>query len=252
MRTRLFRRASLPPLWQPRCASIPLFVFWDLRPDRDCRQIYFHLGSLGSCLDFALRAGALFDVMSKTEFVETIVSYGVDTYIRQQTSSDATSVPDARLEGVVNRMFERCFHDGQHKQALGIALEARRLDIVRASIASSGKPVAMLSYCLSVCMTVVQNKAFRNAVLDVVVQLHMEMKEKDYEAICRCLVYLNDAAGVANVIGQLICGSEVREQEGRGKKGKEREETGGNEKKRERKRGQSDYIHVWDNAWVMI
>jgi 26S proteasome regulatory subunit N2 len=41
---------------------------------------------------------------------------------------------DARLEAVVNRMFGRCWRDGSFKQALGVALEARRLDVVGATL----------------------------------------------------------------------------------------------------------------------
>lgn len=41
---------------------------------------------------------------------------------------------DERLEAVVERMFERCFTEGQFKQAIGIALETRRLDVVEKAI----------------------------------------------------------------------------------------------------------------------
>ncbi len=41
---------------------------------------------------------------------------------------------DPRQEGIVNRMFQRCFDDGEFKQALGIAVETHRLDMFRAAI----------------------------------------------------------------------------------------------------------------------
>jgi glutamate mutase epsilon subunit len=47
-------------------------------------------------------------------------------------------VIDERLERIVNRMFDRCFHDGEYKQAMGVAMESRRLDIVKQSILQSG------------------------------------------------------------------------------------------------------------------
>lgn len=43
-------------------------------------------------------------------------------------------VIDGRLGAVVERMFQRCFADGEFTQAIGIALESRRLDIVRFSL----------------------------------------------------------------------------------------------------------------------
>lgn len=36
---------------------------------------------------------------------------------------------DPSLEGIVERMLERCCTDGQFEQGVGIALEARRLDL---------------------------------------------------------------------------------------------------------------------------
>lgn len=44
---------------------------------------------------------------------------------------------DPRLESIVNRMFQRCLDDGQYKQALGLALETRRMDIFKQSILDS-------------------------------------------------------------------------------------------------------------------
>lgn len=44
---------------------------------------------------------------------------------------------DPRLEGIVNKMFLRCLDDHKYKQAIGIALETRRLDIFEKTILES-------------------------------------------------------------------------------------------------------------------
>lgn len=44
---------------------------------------------------------------------------------------------DVRLNEIVNRMVKRCLDDGQYKQALGLGLEARRMDIFKNSITYS-------------------------------------------------------------------------------------------------------------------
>ena len=43
-------------------------------------------------------------------------------------------VIDSRLEAVVNRMFDNCLESGQYKQAIGIAIETRRLDVLEKAI----------------------------------------------------------------------------------------------------------------------
>lgn len=49
---------------------------------------------------------------------------------------------DPRLEGIVNKMFLRCLDDHKYKQAIGIALETRRLDMFEKTILES-----VSSYC---------------------------------------------------------------------------------------------------------
>lgn len=52
---------------------------------------------------------------------------------------------DPRLEGIVNKMFQRCLGDHKYKQAIGIALETRRLDIFEKTILES---VCLIIKCL--------------------------------------------------------------------------------------------------------
>lgn len=65
----------------------------------------------------------------------------IDTYVEQRVAEaeghgDAAA-PDARLVAIVERLFARCFSDGQYEQAVGVALESRRLDQLEAAITRS-------------------------------------------------------------------------------------------------------------------
>lgn len=51
---------------------------------------------------------------------------------------------DSRLESIVMRMFERCLADRRYKQAIGIAFETRRIDVLEKA----------LRECVSVCVWV--------------------------------------------------------------------------------------------------
>jgi 26S proteasome regulatory subunit N2 len=53
---------------------------------------------------------------------------------------------DPRLEGIVNRMFQRCLDDNQYRQALGLALETRRMDIFEAAIMQSVRIFLIVFY----------------------------------------------------------------------------------------------------------
>lgn len=71
---------------------------------------------------------------------------------------------DSRLKDVVERMFKRCLDDGEFKQAIGIAVESRRLDIVEKAVQSGVDRHELCIYTMDVSMTLVQNLNFRNQV----------------------------------------------------------------------------------------
>lgn len=63
---------------------------------------------------------------------------------------------DPRLEGIVNRMFHRCLEDNQYRQALGLALETRRMDVFEAAIMQSVRYKVNILYYRS-CSKILYN-----------------------------------------------------------------------------------------------
>ena len=95
-------------------------------------KVHFYLSSYDFALHYALRAEDLFDITEKSSYVQTIIDTCIDKYIAQKASGDNTDMD--RMEGIVDRMFDRCFADKQFKQALGIAIESHRMDMFVKSI----------------------------------------------------------------------------------------------------------------------
>lgn len=86
----------------------------------------------------------------------------IDYYTQQRIaladgSSEAKPI-DPRLEAIVNRMFQRCLDDGQYRQAMGLALETRRMDIFELSITQADDVISMLSYAFQVSFCLVKLK----------------------------------------------------------------------------------------------
>lgn len=171
-------------------------------------KVFYHLEELDDALKYALGAGDYFDVSKKSEYTETLIAKCIDDYIslhsRKHDEKEEKLDIDARLEAVVNRMFDRCFDDGEYKQALGIALEARRLDIIRTAIQRSGHPEEMLSYCFQLAQSTVSNREFRQEVLRVLVDLYKSLPTPDYLSMCQSLLFLGDYQSVANILQDLI------------------------------------------------
>ena len=179
-------------------------------------KVYYHLGSFEDSLTFALGADRLFDVNDTSEYVQTIIAKCIDHYIKlrvQQAEeglandrgdASVTTEIDPRLEAVVNRMFQRCFSDHQYKQALGIALETRRIDVFEKAILESKNVPVVLSYALKVCMSLIQSRQFRNTVLRILVKLYMGLATPDYINVCQCLIFLDDPQNVAEILENLL------------------------------------------------
>ncbi|KAI9360703.1 armadillo-type protein [Pilaira anomala] len=166
-------------------------------------KVYYNLGELDDSLTFALGAGQSFDLSEDSEYVTTIISKCIDKYINIRAASAMSEKIDPRLEDIVERMFQRCAEDCEYEQAIGIALESRRLDVVK-SIIQKGDANKLLTYVLDVCMTLVQNLEFRNEVLRLLVDLYETLKNPDYISISQCLVHLNDTTACANMLKSLV------------------------------------------------
>ncbi|XP_021102748.1 26S proteasome non-ATPase regulatory subunit 1 isoform X2 [Heterocephalus glaber] len=105
-------------------------------------KVFYHLGAFEESLNYALGAGDLFNVNDNSEYVETIIAKCIDHYTKQCVENadlpEGEKKPiDQRLEGIVNKMFQRCLDDHKYKQAIGIALETRRLDVFEKTILES-------------------------------------------------------------------------------------------------------------------
>jgi 26S proteasome regulatory subunit N2 len=81
-----------------------------------------------------------------------------------------------QLHRIIEQLFERCFQSKRYRQVVGIAIEARNLDVLRRVILRAsddekkengeatrhGKE--LMDYVLHICMSVVQERALRNDV----------------------------------------------------------------------------------------
>lgn len=175
-------------------------------------KVYYHLGAFEDSLTYALGAGNLFDVNARNEYIDTIIAKAIDFYTQQrialfENAKNAKPI-DPRLEAIVNRMIQRCLEDGQSRQAFGIALETRRMDVVESSIMKSDDVAGMLAYAFQVTMSLIQNRGFRNTVLRCLIGLYRSLSVPDYVNMVQCLIFLEDPMTVAELLDNLTKGGD--------------------------------------------
>jgi len=176
-------------------------------------KVHYHLEQFDESLSYALGSGSLFtDQITSgkpSQYVFTILSKVIDKYIAERldriNSSEDKGPIDARLESIVESMFERCFAEGNIRQAVGIALESVRLDKLDECIAKATTDrAAILAYTLEACQSLVQSRTFRDKVLRVLVGQYKKLETPDYQNMCHCLMLLEDDAAVASHLSEVI------------------------------------------------
>ena len=117
---------------------------------------------------------------SSTTFDPSLQGTGKPSVLEAMPASLASQqFVQRQLSGIINELFERCFRDGRYRQVVGIAVEARQLDIVRRAILRAsedqrkepsmnaetvGRGEELIEYVLDICMDVVQEHSLRNEV----------------------------------------------------------------------------------------
>ncbi|OAX84601.1 hypothetical protein ACJ72_01028 [Emergomyces africanus] len=137
--------------------------------------------------------------------------------------TDASELPlviqrgvQKQLQTVIERLFEQCFREKRYRQVVGIAVEAKNLDVLRTAILrasedekkedveSSRSGEELMEYVLDICMSVVQERAFRNQILKLILELLNEIPSPDYFSIAKCVVYLNEHSMASDILHQLV------------------------------------------------
>ncbi|KAI1324657.1 26S proteasome regulatory subunit rpn2 [Xylariaceae sp. FL0255] len=127
------------------------------------------------------------------------------------------------IDSIIERLFEACLREGKYQQVVGIAIEAKRLDIVKKVIKRAdddfkktkgkatdadalGPAEQLMDYCLGICLDVVQERAFRDDLLQLVLDILMSGRtdSPDYFSIAKCIVYLNKDEQARKVIRHLV------------------------------------------------
>ncbi|TYJ19833.1 hypothetical protein E1A91_A09G218900v1 [Gossypium mustelinum] len=171
-------------------------------------KVFYYLGELNDSLSYALGAGPLFDVSEDSDYVHTLLSKAIDEYVSLRSkaaeSSNEAAMVDPRLEAIVERMLEKCIMDGKYQQAMGIAIECRRLDKLEEAITRSDNVHGTLAYSINVSHSFVYRREYRQEVLRLLVKVYEKLPSPDYLSICQCLMFLDEPEGVANILERLL------------------------------------------------
>lgn len=142
----------------------------------------------------------------------------------KQGKVGTSGLPDRQtqlaLDNVIERLFESCLEEGRYRQVVGIAIEARNLDVLRKVIkrasddekkargkhtdTSAGPTEELMEYVLDICMGVVQERALRTEILRLILDLLNDIPDPDFFSIAKCVVYLNQDEEASALLKKLV------------------------------------------------
>lgn len=171
-------------------------------------KVFFYLGELNDALSYALGAGPLFDVSDDSDYAQTLLAKALDEYAAiQSRATGEEKTMDPRLEAIVERMLDKCVLDGKCQQAMGMAVECRRLDKLEGAISRCDNLHGALSYCINLSHQYVSHREYRLEILQCLVKIYQTLPNPDYLSICQCLMFLGEPGSVASILDKLISGS---------------------------------------------
>ncbi|KAG4263962.1 26S proteasome regulatory subunit N2 [Fusarium proliferatum] len=162
-------------------------------------------------------------LLSRDSIDNTMVEATFQPAFKQGRSGSIAELPDqatSSLQRVVERLFESCLEQGRYRQVVGIAVEAKKLDVLRSVIKrasddekkakanplenSPGPAEDLMEYTLGICMDIVQERAFRTEILRLILDLLNDIPNPDYFAIAKCVVYLNSDEEASRMLRSLV------------------------------------------------
>ncbi|KAJ4002415.1 D-isomer specific 2-hydroxyacid dehydrogenase [Lentinula boryana] len=173
-------------------------------------KVYYFLGEYVESLSFALGAGNAFEAESRVpgseEYVETVMSMAIDKYVEEQTNGKQDKV-DPRLQRIIESIFTRCISEGEYKQAVGIALESHRLDII-SKIYEQVKDTSILTYAMEAVIDSGFSLSYRDTVLRFIYPLFPRPTAGDgsslAQSLTRLLVTLGDSSLTVPLLVSLV------------------------------------------------
>ncbi|KAK6122778.1 hypothetical protein DH2020_043476 [Rehmannia glutinosa] len=170
-------------------------------------KVFYYLGELNDSLSYALGAGPRFDVSEDSDYVHTLLAKAIDEYASLKTkaveANDESAVVDPRLETIVERMLDKCITDGKYQQAIGMAIECRRLDKLEEAVVQSDNVHATINYCIDASLIHLSTEG-NIVVLRLLVKIYQQLPSPDYLSICQRLMFLDEPEGVASILEKLL------------------------------------------------
>lgn len=166
-------------------------------------------------LHYALESKSFLKLSNRDQYIETILDKCINQYtsLQQENYENSIQKPiSPKLIEIVESLLELSINEGDYKNACGIALDIRRLDIIRVILekAKARNYSEILGYLFELAKTVVHNVNFRGELLRLIIESYKnkELFAKEYSVLSQCYFLCEDSQSLATLLYSML-GEEV-------------------------------------------
>lgn len=159
-------------------------------------KLHFYLADYPAAVKYALISGDLFNAQpDKSEYKQTLIAKIIDEYLVLRKSHEAFDKPlttefGMALESMFSLLVQKSIYSGDVENAVAIALEARRIDLVLDIIKTASTPLlSFINYMLEL-ISCKDCADFSASVLREVATRELAMPQPNVELVAKC--YLTD------------------------------------------------------------
>jgi hypothetical protein len=169
------------------------------------------------------------NLSNRDQYIETILDKCIDQYtnLQQENYENKVQKPiNPKLVEIVEKLLELSINEGDYKNACGIAIDIRRLDIIRVILEKSRNRNhgEILNYLFNIAKTVVHNVNFRGELFRLIIENYKnkELFAKEYSILSQCYFLCEDAQSLANLLYSMLVEEVIMNEEfGKIKKNKQ-------------------------------
>ncbi|KAI5301586.1 proteasome regulatory particle base subunit [Ascosphaera pollenicola] len=153
-------------------------------------------------------------LLSRSDDANPPGSVGSQDEMSSETALVLQRGVEKQLNSVIERLFEQCYQEKKYRQVVGVAVEAKNLDVLRKTLVRASEDAKkegqereseqLMEYVLDICMSVVAERAFRDEILKLILELLSDLPSPDYFAIAKCVVYLNEHSMASAILRKLV------------------------------------------------
>ena len=179
-------------------------------------KLYFHLEAFPQAIEWALEAKEKFNISEKNQYTKAILNKIIDKYIsirkhnfyalyvHKKNDESVEQEIDERITSIMTNIFLNCIDSKDYRQAIGMCIDSYDLGRIIIAVEKSDNMKAHLQHVYIISQNLIQNKTYKNALLQLILSLYQKYFPKEYHKIIQIQFLLKNIDSMAKTMVNIL------------------------------------------------